>query len=371
MSTPIVYTVASPNGSVAKSVTGYASTLNQLLLFNHDSGGGDPRTFLNVSGTAFTLASFTADPNAGSAGFRCSSGMSSGCDAAGNWYSDSGSGQRYVEKYDTATKLKLTSNTDFPTVPSSGTPSVNVQKNNSNVERVVAFEDNAGQIAVWDTNMVLQGYAFVRSPSGTVSPSSFTSCFDKNGLLWALTNTTLGNNNNSNLVSIDPAGGSNGITHNFNTVSWYTVSGATYGQGQAMWYVSSDHSLVIVTRTGFLIKWDIATQAIVAHVDYSAQIGPQDYGTAAGWAKTGTLLNNKIHFGGLLGILYVLDAVTLAIDTTYNFRTLLSNGTFGWPNLPLQYLPEQQLVVFNYTGNTWKIVQLSPKIRSRMVFINT
>ena len=366
MPTPVVYTISSPNGSAFRSISGYASALKQLLLFN-DSGG----TFLNVDGTAFTLSSFTPDPNAGSNQFQCAGPMSSGCDAAGNWYSNIAGSPHYVEKYDKTTKLKLTSNTDFPTVGSLGPPSVNVQVDNSSVEHVVGFEDNAGQIAVWDTAMSLQGYAFVRNPSGAVSNATFTSCYDKNGLLWALTNTSLNNNGNYNLVAIDPAGGSNGITHNFNTVSWYTVSGAIYGQGQAIWYVSSDHSLVIMTRTGFLIKWDIGTQVIIAHTDYSAQIGNQDYGTAAGWAKTGTLLSNKIHFGGLNGVLYVFNAATLAIYTTYDFRTILSNGTFGWPVLPLQYFPEQQLVVFNYTGNTWKIVQLSPKTHQRMIFINT
>jgi len=364
MSTPVVYTISSPNGSADRSVTGYASALKQLLLFNAASG-----TFLNVDGTAFTLSSFTPDPNAGGSQFQCAGPMSSGCDAAGNWYSNLDSSPHYVEKYDKASKLKLTSNTDFPTVGSLGPPSVNVQKDNSSIEHVVAFEDNAGQIAVWDTGMLLQGYAFVRNPSGAVSNSSFTSCYDKNGLLWGLTNTSLSNNGNSNLVSIDPAGGSTG--NNFNTVAWFTVAGVTYGQSMAMWYVASDHSLVLATRTGFLIKWDIATHSIVANVDHSAQLGSQDYGTAAGWAKTGTLLNDKIHFGGLNGVLYVFNAVTLAIDTTYNFRTILSNGTFGWPVLPLQYFPEQQLVVINYTGNTWKIVQLAPKTHRRMIFINT
>jgi hypothetical protein len=343
-------------GSLVRTPCGYSSGLNQIMLLNH---GANYEANVDASTGAFTSL---VDPNGAGVDLFAEPSLGGTCDAAGNWYGQSGGHNDRLSKYDKTTHLRIVENSVFS--PSGTVDFAQVLKDNSSVEHVIVINGNTGQAAVFDTSnsLTLEGTAYLNAAHVGTETEVGSAFYDTFGILWVFSLRASGGGTNGYLAAINPSGftGTN-----------YIVAG-TYGQPQAAWYVPSDHSIVMVTQDGFLIKWDINTQTIIANVDNTASIGSSlNKNISACWSKRGKLASGKIWFGGSSGVLYKFDPITLAVDSVnYSFKTILGDGAYGF-GLPLDFIPEIQSTVINHGGaNQWQIVRVINN-KNRMIFINT
>ena len=209
-------------------------------------------------------------------------------------------------------------------------------------EYIFAIEQNAGRIAgtIIDNrnpgganDFVFDGEGYVL-PLGATVISQVTGlgiAFDNDENVWALAsaNALVGTNDDGYLAQVVLKNGHSSLTGFFTTVNRVTLSGAVYGRPCSMWHCPDDDTLIFITATSQLVKWDIATAAVIATADISAYVTSVTGGYPTQMSRFGLDRNGQLAMPGADGYtLHLFDAVSLEHTHAYDVRALTGNVAF-------------------------------------------